>query len=107
MTTAITNKHNPFLSHIKTLFSLQCFYHKFVEAGHKSRPRNNRDSVIEPEKWKKMDSRALGITRTMIPSSPYTLLKILRTKGDYCLVLSFTCVVVSLYLVNAVVVHVI
>ncbi|GJS19665.1 polynucleotide adenylyltransferase family protein [Tanacetum coccineum] len=58
-----------------------CFYHKFVEAGHKPRPRNNKDSIIEPEKWKKMDSRALGITRTMIPSSPYTLLKILRTKG--------------------------
>ncbi|PWA63823.1 polynucleotide adenylyltransferase family protein [Artemisia annua] len=81
MTTSITHKHNPFLTHIITLFSSQCFYHKFVEVGPKPRARNNKDSIVEPEKWKKMDSRSLGITRTMIPSSPYTLLKILRTKG--------------------------
>lgn len=48
--------------------------------------RRKKDSVFEPgevnvSKWKKMDSRSLGITRTMVPSSPFTVLKILRTRG--------------------------
>ncbi|KAI3747674.1 hypothetical protein L6452_10252 [Arctium lappa] len=54
--------------------------------GARKLTRRKKDSGLEPgevnvSKWKKMDSRSLGITRTMVPSSPFTVLKILRTRG--------------------------
>ncbi|KAI3722898.1 hypothetical protein L2E82_34079 [Cichorium intybus] len=83
---AISAKRHSVLSRFKTLLPSQCLYHKFSEVGNKPRPRSDKGSVNEPgeiniSKWKKMDSRSLGISRTMVPSSPYTLLKILQTKG--------------------------
>ncbi|XP_024983324.1 uncharacterized protein LOC112519415 [Cynara cardunculus var. scolymus] len=56
--------------------------------GARKLDRRKKDSGFEPgeinvSKWKKMDSRSLGITRSMLPSSPFTVLKILRTRGDF------------------------
>ncbi|XP_076889525.1 uncharacterized protein LOC143540307 [Bidens hawaiensis] len=85
MTTIYIKRHS-FVARFKALLS-QLHYHKLVEVGSKPRPpRTQKDSVSEPgkvdtSKWQKMDSRALGITRLMVPSSPYTLLKILRGGG--------------------------
>ncbi|XP_071707087.1 uncharacterized protein [Rutidosis leptorrhynchoides] len=83
---AISVKRNSFLSRFKPLLSSQCFYCKFVEFGNKPQFRSDKDSVsnlgeINTSKWKKMNSRSLGITGMMVPSSLYTLLKILRSNG--------------------------
>ncbi|KAI3794320.1 hypothetical protein L1987_36949 [Smallanthus sonchifolius] len=82
---AIYVKRDSFVARFKPLLS-QYLYHKLVEVGQKPRPRSEKDSAFEPgkidvSKWQKMDSRSLGITRLMVPSSPYTVLKILRSKG--------------------------
>ncbi|CAI9272231.1 unnamed protein product [Lactuca saligna] len=83
----ISVKRHTLLSRFKILPSqLQCLYHKFAEVGNKPRPRSDKCSDFQPgeiniSKWKKMDSRSLGISRTMVPSAPYTLLKILQTQG--------------------------
>ncbi|KAI3704478.1 hypothetical protein L1987_74699 [Smallanthus sonchifolius] len=65
---------------------LQYLYHKFAEVANKHRPRSEKDPAFELgeiniSKWQKMDSRSLGITQKMVPSSVYTLIKILRSKG--------------------------
>ncbi|KAK1410517.1 hypothetical protein QVD17_37054 [Tagetes erecta] len=83
-------KRGSFVTRCKPFLS-QFFYHKSAEVGNKHRPRSKNDSAIEPSisgdckidisKWQKMDSRSLGITQVMVPSSPYTLLKILRSAG--------------------------
>nr|XP_043631095.1 uncharacterized protein LOC122602557 isoform X2 [Erigeron canadensis] len=87
---AIPIKRNYFLSRFKTFLPSQHFYHNFVDVGNKPQSRKDKESVSKPgkwageinfSKWKKMDSRSLGITRVMVPSSPYTLLKILRSSG--------------------------
>ncbi|KAL4577764.1 hypothetical protein LXL04_013877 [Taraxacum kok-saghyz] len=84
---AITVRRNVFLLPIKPLFSLQGLYHQFVELGDsKPRPLSEDDYLvfkpgeINVSKWKKFDSRSLGISRTL-PPSPYAVLQILRTKG--------------------------
>ncbi|KAI7753602.1 hypothetical protein M8C21_000663, partial [Ambrosia artemisiifolia] len=83
---AISVKRNSFLSNFKALLSSQCLYHNFAEAGNKPRPSSKKDSGFELgeiniiSKWQKMDSRSLGITQKL-PSSPYTLIKILRSRG--------------------------
>ncbi|CAH1420102.1 unnamed protein product [Lactuca virosa] len=84
---AITVRRNVFLLPIKPLFSLQGLFHKFVELDD-SKPRLLREDdylIFKPgeinvSKWKKLDSRSLGITRT-IPPSPFAVLQILRTRG--------------------------
>ncbi|KAL8246845.1 hypothetical protein R6Q59_008061 [Mikania micrantha] len=83
---AIYHKRNFFVARFKSLLSSQYLYHKLVEVGNRPRPRGEKDSAFESgkidiSKWQKMDSRSLGITRIMVPSSPYTLLKILRSAG--------------------------
>ncbi|CAH1420103.1 unnamed protein product [Lactuca virosa] len=82
----ISVKRHTLLSRFKILLPSQCLYHKFAEVRNKPRPRSDKGSDFEPgeisiSKWKKMDSRSLGISRTMVPSAPYTLLKILQTQG--------------------------
>ncbi|KAM0003919.1 putative polynucleotide adenylyltransferase [Helianthus debilis subsp. tardiflorus] len=82
---AIHVKRDSFFARFKPRLS-QLFYHKLVKVGNKPRPPSDKDSVSGPgkidiSKWRKMDSRSLGITRVMVPSSPYTLLKILRSRG--------------------------
>ncbi|CAI9272234.1 unnamed protein product [Lactuca saligna] len=84
---AITVRRNVFLLPIKPLFSLQGLFHKFVELDD-SKPRLLSEDdylIFKPgeinvSKWKKLDSRSLGITRT-IPPSPFAVLQILRTRG--------------------------
>ncbi|KAL4577765.1 hypothetical protein LXL04_013878 [Taraxacum kok-saghyz] len=83
---AISVKRHTVLSRFKTLLPSQCLFHKLIEVGNKPRSRSDKGSDFESgeinsSKWKKMDSRSLGISRTMVPSSPYTLLKILQNKG--------------------------
>ncbi|KAL9993314.1 putative polynucleotide adenylyltransferase [Helianthus debilis subsp. tardiflorus] len=83
---AISVKRNSVVSRFKPLLSSQCLYHKLAEAGNKPRPRSEKDSPFQLgelniiSQWQKMDSRSLGITRK-VPSSPYTLIKILRSRG--------------------------
>ncbi|KAJ0770846.1 putative polynucleotide adenylyltransferase [Helianthus annuus] len=84
---AVSVKRNYVVSRFKPLLSSQCLYHKLAEAGNKPRPRSSeKDSPFQLgelniiSKWQKMDSRSLGITRK-VPSSPYTLIKILRSRG--------------------------
>nr|KAJ0220549.1 hypothetical protein LSAT_V11C200077080 [Lactuca sativa] len=84
---AITVRRNVFLLPIKPLFSLQGLFHKFVELDD-SKPRLLSEDdylIFKPgeinvSKWKKLDSRSLGINRT-IPPSPFAVLQILRTRG--------------------------
>nr|GEW68721.1 polynucleotide adenylyltransferase family protein [Tanacetum cinerariifolium] len=85
---AITIRRNILLSPIKPLFSLQGLYHKLAEAvDAKPKPLSEDDYLvfkpgdIDVSKWKKMDARSLGINRTMVPVSPYTVMHILRIKG--------------------------
>ncbi|KAJ0770844.1 putative polynucleotide adenylyltransferase [Helianthus annuus] len=85
---AITVRRNVLLLPIKPLLSLQGLYHQFVEAGDpKRRPPTEDDYLIfkqgeiDVSKWKKMDARSLGITPTMVPASPYTVMHILRNRG--------------------------
>lgn len=45
---------------------------------------------IDFSQWRKLDSRNFGISRSMIPSSPWVVLKNLHNKGDsFCCVRSF------------------
>lgn len=85
---AITVRRSVFIVPIKPLFSLQGLYHKVVEGGDAKAQLLGEDDYlifkpggIDVSKWKKMDSRSLGITRTMVPSPPYTVLQILRSRG--------------------------
>ncbi|XP_035831587.1 uncharacterized protein LOC110922624 isoform X2 [Helianthus annuus] len=85
---AITVRRNVLLLPIKPLLSLQGLYHQFVEFGDaKHRPPTEDDYLIfkqgeiDVSKWKKMDARSLGITPTMVPASPYTVMHILRNRG--------------------------
>lgn len=46
---------------------------------------------IGSSKWKKVDSREMGITQSMIPVPPWIVLKVLRKAGDWVLFLAKLC----------------
>lgn len=47
---------------------------------------------IDFSKWRKLDSRNFGISRSMIPPSAWVVLKILQSEGDtFCCIQSFLC----------------
>ncbi|CAK9164938.1 unnamed protein product [Ilex paraguariensis] len=79
---------NALLSHLRALLTLQRFNHNLAEAGSQAQPNANvgSDSVsqqgrIEFSKWRKMDSRTLGITRSMISWPSWIVMKVLQSKG--------------------------
>ncbi|XP_024983201.1 uncharacterized protein LOC112519335 [Cynara cardunculus var. scolymus] len=85
---AITVRRSVFIVPIKALFALQGLYHKVVEGGDAKAQLLGADDylifkpgAIDVSKWKKMDSRSMGITQKMIPAPPYTVLQILRSRG--------------------------
>ncbi|KVI08731.1 Poly A polymerase, head domain-containing protein, partial [Cynara cardunculus var. scolymus] len=83
----ITVRRSVFIVPIKALFALQGLYHKVVEGGDAKAQLLGADDylifkpgAIDVSKWKKMDSRSMGITQKMIPAPPYTVLQILRSR---------------------------
>ena len=40
--------------------------------------------VFDRSKWRKVNARYHGITRSMIPDAPWTVLKLLRVGGNPC-----------------------
>ncbi|KAJ9540844.1 hypothetical protein OSB04_027350 [Centaurea solstitialis] len=79
----LSNGH-PFRGHFRLLTSGPRRINEGQGAGKLVRRRSDSGSEpgkVDVSKWKKMDSRSLGITRTMVPSPPFTVLKILRSRG--------------------------
>ncbi|XP_055828360.1 uncharacterized protein LOC129896470 isoform X2 [Solanum dulcamara] len=83
-------RENALLSRLKlkALVSLQKFKHTFAECERQSQvfADSVAGSVIEAgqidfSKWRKLDSRNFGINRSMIPPSPWVVLKILHYEG--------------------------
>ncbi|KAL3341233.1 hypothetical protein AABB24_025670 [Solanum stoloniferum] len=73
---------------LKALVYLQKFKHTFAECERESQVSADSgiESVVEAgqidfSKWRKLDSRNFGISRSMIPLSPLVVLKILHGKG--------------------------
>ncbi|KAK9285251.1 hypothetical protein L1049_024440 [Liquidambar formosana] len=76
------------LSRLKSLLQLQRFNHTMVEGGLQAQfyREMGSDSVpekghIDTSKWKKVDSRVCGITRSMISPSSWIVLKLLQSEG--------------------------
>ncbi|KAM7523979.1 hypothetical protein LguiA_013881 [Lonicera macranthoides] len=85
---SISIKGNALLSRLKALLSLQRFNHNLDKVGHQVQFSSDisTNSVPEPgqiqfSKWRKVDSRTLGITRSMISEPSWIVLKILQSKG--------------------------
>ncbi|XP_049365341.1 uncharacterized protein LOC125830188 [Solanum verrucosum] len=89
---AISNltRENVLLSRLKlkALVYLQKFKHTFAECERESQVSADSgiESVVEAgqidfSKWRKLDSRNFGISRSMIPPSPRVVLKILHGEG--------------------------
>ncbi|KAG5614148.1 hypothetical protein H5410_013972 [Solanum commersonii] len=89
---AISNltRENVLLSRVKlkALVYLQKFKHTFAECERESQVSadSGNESVVEAgqidfSKWRKLDSRNFGISRSMIPPSPLVVLKILHGEG--------------------------
>ncbi|XP_057491907.1 uncharacterized protein LOC130777523 [Actinidia eriantha] len=85
---ALSSRGNSLLSRIKALLTLQRFNHTCSETGVQvplyadvrsgSVPEQGE---IDTSKWRKLDSRSLGITRSMISLSSWTVLQVLRRAG--------------------------
>lgn len=83
--------NNGFISHILDLIKLQRLTHAFTNGEPIRAPiysamdfhsMGRQDaSNIDMPKWNKVDGRAFGISRSMIPSSSWMVLKILHNKG--------------------------
>ncbi|XP_004234515.1 uncharacterized protein [Solanum lycopersicum] len=90
---AISNftRENVLLSRFKLkalVYYLQKFKHTFAECDRESQVSTDsgNESVVEAgqidfSKWRKLDSRNFGISRSMIPPSPQVVLKILHGEG--------------------------
>ncbi|XP_023540398.1 uncharacterized protein LOC111800784 [Cucurbita pepo subsp. pepo] len=83
--------NNGFISHILDLIKLQRLTHAFTNGELIRAPiysamdfhsvgRQDASNLDMP-KWNKVDGRAFGISRSMIPSSSWMVLKILHNKG--------------------------
>ncbi|KAG6596268.1 hypothetical protein SDJN03_09448, partial [Cucurbita argyrosperma subsp. sororia] len=83
--------NNGFISHILDLIKLQRLTHAFTNGelirapiysamDFHSMGRQDASNIDMP-KWNKVDGRAFGISRSMIPSSSWMVLKILHNKG--------------------------
>ncbi|XP_022971476.1 uncharacterized protein LOC111470184 [Cucurbita maxima] len=83
--------NNGFISHILDLIKLQRLTHAFTNGELIRAPifsamdfhsvgRQDASNIDMP-KWNKVDGRAFGISRSMIPSSSWMVLKILHNKG--------------------------
>ncbi|KAJ6919140.1 hypothetical protein NC651_013178 [Populus alba x Populus x berolinensis] len=77
------------ISRLKFLTPLQRFNHTLTKEGLKSPVCHEmgRDLlaqqryVVDRSKWRKVNARYHGITRSMIPDAPWTVLKVLRVGG--------------------------
>ncbi|KAG5245429.1 Poly(A) polymerase [Salix suchowensis] len=77
------------ISRLKLLTSLQRFNHTLTKEGLKAPAyyEMGRDFlaqqryVFDRSKWRKVNARYHGITRSMIPDAPWTVLKLLRVGG--------------------------
>ncbi|XP_011022149.1 PREDICTED: uncharacterized protein LOC105124023 [Populus euphratica] len=77
------------ISRLKFLTSLQRFNHTLTKEGLKSPVCHEmgRDFlaqeryVVDRSKWRKVNARYHGITRSMVPDAPWTVLKLLRVGG--------------------------
>ncbi|KAB5556690.1 hypothetical protein DKX38_007599 [Salix brachista] len=87
------------ISRLKLLTPLQRFNHTLTKEGLKAPAyyEMGRDFlaqqryVFDRSKWRKVNARYHGITRSMIPDAPWTVLKLLRVGGRYCKRASFDC----------------
>lgn len=87
-----TARTNSLFSRLKNFFNLtvlsQKLNHTLGEIGRRGQwnPDMESGSTFEPgqveiSKWKKVDSREMGITQSMIPVPPWIVLKVLQTAG--------------------------
>ncbi|KAJ8531428.1 hypothetical protein K7X08_026862 [Anisodus acutangulus] len=80
-------RDNALLSRLKSILPLQKFKHTFSECeGQSQFGDTGTSSVIEAgeidfSKWRKLDSRNFGISRSSIPPSAWVVLKILHGEG--------------------------
>ncbi|XP_027180185.1 uncharacterized protein LOC113778863 isoform X1 [Coffea eugenioides] len=82
MSSLAAAKSKSFLSRLKTLLTFQNFNHTLTEMC--PPPVFERDDgvgEIEFSKWRKLDARKMGINQSMIPMSPWIVLKILKNEG--------------------------
>ncbi|XP_002521705.2 uncharacterized protein LOC8268760 [Ricinus communis] len=76
-----------FASRLRNLTTLQRFNHSLIEQTPlyprmiSSDSKDQQSTVIDISKWKKINASAVGIKRSMIPPSPWLVLKILHNKG--------------------------
>ncbi|KAM3306355.1 hypothetical protein P3S67_013225 [Capsicum chacoense] len=88
---AISNfpRENALLCRLKAFISLQRFKHSFAEQERQCQVSNDTDTgcsvneagQIDFSKWRKLDSRNFGISRSVIPPSSWIVLKILHNEG--------------------------
>ncbi|KAA8532060.1 hypothetical protein F0562_006798 [Nyssa sinensis] len=85
---AISVRGNALLSRLKAILTLQRFNHTLADGGVQAQYHADMgsDSVseqgqIDISKWRKVDSRTFGITRSMISSPSWIVLKVLQSKG--------------------------
>ncbi|XP_057981490.1 uncharacterized protein LOC131166879 isoform X2 [Malania oleifera] len=78
---AISTKGNALLSRLKALTRLQRFSHSLVEGELQPRTYQEMNAHVDTTKWKKVDSRTFGLTRSMISNPSWIVLKILKNEG--------------------------
>ncbi|XP_022145381.1 uncharacterized protein LOC111014843 isoform X2 [Momordica charantia] len=89
---SLRSNYNGFLHRLNDLIKLQSLRHGFANGGVFRSPMNpemdfhsagRRDEAanIGMSKWNKVDARAFGIKRSMIPPSSWMVLQILQKKG--------------------------
>ncbi|KAL3525186.1 hypothetical protein ACH5RR_013558 [Cinchona calisaya] len=78
MLSLAAGKNKSFLSRLKTLLTFQEFNHTVTDMC--PAPVFQRGEM-EFSKWRKLDARKIGINQSMIPSSPWIVLKILQNAG--------------------------
>ncbi|XP_047314889.1 uncharacterized protein LOC124918866 isoform X2 [Impatiens glandulifera] len=75
---ALSLRGKSLFSRLKTLLAIQRFKHTAAETGSDLELERGKFDI---SRWKKLDSRTLGITRSMISPSSYMVLKILKNAG--------------------------
>ncbi|CAK7355527.1 unnamed protein product, partial [Dovyalis caffra] len=78
------------ISRIKSLTPLQRFNHNLTEEGIEAQacPEVGYDFlaqqsyVVDKSKWRKLNARYYGLTHSMIPAAPWTVLKLLRAEAE-------------------------
>ncbi|KAI8031148.1 Poly(A) polymerase I [Camellia lanceoleosa] len=84
----ISFRGNAILSRLKALLTIQRINHTLAETGVQAQYYADvvsgsvlEQGKIDTSKWRKLDSRSLGITRSMISSSSWIVVKVLQSEG--------------------------